>query len=166
MKKLSFLLIMAIIAITGCNSSSSNSNSNAGTESTSVTPGSDNNTSSSTATDDNSSKNVTDNNKKATRQAAKTDYEVAVGSSFSIEMTSNPTTGYRWHWMNRNSVSTVDSTGYRYIQDSPGKMGSGGKEVWTFTGKRSGTDTIRFDYNRAWAKKPAVNSKTFTVRVD
>jgi predicted secreted protein len=167
MRKLIFIFITAIIAITGCNSSSSsNSNSNPKTESTSVTSGNDNNNTSSTAADNNNSKNADDNSKKATRQASKTDYEVTVGSSFSIEMASNPTTGYHWHWINRNSVSKVDSIGYRYIQDSPGKMGSGGKEVWTFTGKRSGTDTICFNYSRAWVKNTAANSKAFTVKVD
>ncbi|MGD0711842.1 MAG: protease inhibitor I42 family protein [Bacteroidales bacterium] len=176
MRTLAILVIIAYSAVTSCNNTSSNSNANGSntknsdssskSSNISSSNNSDNKSNSSTASDNKNNQNTVDNNKKATRTAVKYDYEVAVGASFSIELGSNPTTGYRWHWVNRSSVSTVDTTGYKYVSSHPGMMGSGGKETWIFTGKKAGTDSLKFQYNRSWEKKPAVNLKEFSVKVD
>ncbi|HZK93014.1 MAG TPA: protease inhibitor I42 family protein [Prolixibacteraceae bacterium] len=94
-----------------------------------------------------------------------TDYEIAVNDSFQIELDSNPTTGFAWKWTNKESVSIVDSTGTEYIPDAPSLTGSGGKEIWKFTGMKSGTDTIKMEYCRPWDPASAVNTKNITVEV-
>lgn len=165
---------MAFTAVTSCNNQNGNSNTKVNSSDSSINKKSDitkNDNSSSAensspAPDNNNSKNVVDNNKKETKAPAKYDYEVAVGSSFSIELASNPTTGYRWHWANRNSVSIVDTAGYSYTRSRPGMMGSGGKETWKFTGKKTGIDSIKFEYSRSWEKNPPIKSKAFFVKVD
>lgn len=177
MRTLAILVIIAYTAVTSCNNTGSNSNANGSStknsdssssksSNISSSNNSDNKSNNSAASDNNNSQNTIDNNKKATSTAVKYDYEVAVGASFSIELGSNPTTGFRWHWVNRSSVSTVDTTGYKYVSSHPGMMGSGGKETWIFTGKKPGTDSLKFQYNRSWEKKPAVNLKVFSVKVD
>ena len=171
MRTLTIIVFIAFVAITACNNNSNvsnNSSSDSSSKDANVS-GSDNNSSkteNNTAnSENNSNKNAAESNKRATRTAFRCDYEVAVGASFSIELASNPTTGFRWHWVNRNSVSTIDSTGYSYKSSGAGKMGSGGAEVWTFTGRRSGTDTIKFQYNRSWEKKPALKTQVYSVNV-
>jgi len=167
MKTLVIFLFIIIIAITSCNNNNSNSSNTDSNNATSSNNNSICNTSKTTSSesDNNSSKEIVDNNKRETKTAIRTDYEISVGSSFTIELVSNPTTGYRWHWINRNKVNTIDTTGYRYVGDSPGKMGSGGKEIWTFTAKRTGTDTIKFQYSRSWQKNSETNTKIYSVKV-
>ncbi len=87
------------------------------------------------------------------------------GDSFQIELTSNPTTGYSWKWVNRKSVSIVDTIGYKYLPDSLGLVGSGGKEIWLFKGIKIGVDSLCFEYNRVWEANSTVNTKTIYVRI-
>ncbi|MBM4176751.1 MAG: protease inhibitor I42 family protein [Ignavibacteria bacterium] len=95
----------------------------------------------------------------------KFDFDIEKGKSFQIELKSNPTTGYSWKWINRTSVSIVDTAGYKYLPDRPGLVGSGGKEIWTFKGMSIGNDSLRFEYNRSWEPNSTVESKTIYVRV-
>jgi inhibitor of cysteine peptidase len=99
-------------------------------------------------------------------EGPKYDYIVAVDSSFTIELVSNPTTGYTWQWANRKTESIVDTTGYSFLPDNPGTTGSTGKEKFVFKGKRSGIDSLKFLYKRSWdSDSPAKDSKVFTVKV-
>ena len=95
----------------------------------------------------------------------KTDYEIAVNESIQIELNSNPTTGFAWKWTNKDSVSIVDSTGTEYIPDAPALTGSGGKEIWKFTGLKSGTDTIKLVYCRPWDTASTSASKNIVIMV-
>jgi len=95
----------------------------------------------------------------------KTDYEIAVNESFQVELDSNPTTGFAWKWTNKESVSIVDSTGTEYVPDTPALTGGGGKEIWKFTGLKSGTDTIKLEYCRPWDTTSTANTKNVTVKV-
>jgi len=104
-------------------------------------------------------------NKKTNSDNMETDYEIEVNDSFQIELDSNPTTGFAWKWTNKESVSIVDSTGTEYIPDAPALTGSGGKEIWKFTGLKSGNDTIKLEYCRPWDTTSAVNTKNVTVKV-
>jgi inhibitor of cysteine peptidase len=104
-------------------------------------------------------------NKKNNSDNMKTDYEIAVNESIQIELDSNPTTGFAWKWTNKQSVSIVESAGTEYIPDTPALTGRGGKEIWKFTGLKTGTDTIKLEYCRAWETTSAVNRKNITVEV-
>ena len=95
----------------------------------------------------------------------KTDYTIAVNENFQIELDSNPTTGYNWNWVNKKSVSIIDTFDYKYIPNTPVLMGSGGKAIWKFKGIKSGTDTIKLEYCRSWEPNSTVAKKTITVKV-
>ena len=95
----------------------------------------------------------------------KTDFEISVNESFQVELDANPTTGFAWKWTNKDSVSIVDSTGTEYIPDTPALTGSGGKEIWKFTGLKSGTETIKMEYCRPWDTTSTANTKNVTVKV-
>ena len=95
----------------------------------------------------------------------KTDYEIAVNESFQLELDSNPTTGYRWEWTNKESVSIVGTLDNKYVSGSPASAGSGGKEIWKFKGLKSGLDTIKLEYCRSWEPNSSVDKKTITIKV-
>jgi len=104
-------------------------------------------------------------NEKINSDNMKTDYEIAVNESILIALDSNPTTGFAWKWANKESVSIVDLTGTEYIPDAPALTGSGGKEIWKFTGLKSGTDTIKLEYCRPWDSTSTVNTKNISILV-
>ncbi len=95
----------------------------------------------------------------------KSEYEIAVNQSFQINLVSNPTTGYSWKWTNKQSVTVVDTFNFGYIPDKPMLDGSGGKEVWNFRGIKTGTDTIKLEYNRSWDPNSTVDTKKILVIV-
>lgn len=95
----------------------------------------------------------------------KTDFELSVNESFQVELDANPTTGFAWKWTNRESVSIIELSGSEYIAADPVLIGSGGKEIWKFKGIKTGIDTIKMEYGRAWETTSAANRKNITVEV-
>ncbi len=72
---------------------------------------------------------------------------VPVGQEFTIDLASNPSTGYSWvlagslpDWLQQ-----VDKT---YVADNPGLPGGGGTEHWTFRATKPGSATLTFQYKR------------------
>lgn len=92
-------------------------------------------------------------------------YSISIQEEFLIELESNATTGYSWQWMNRQSVSIVDSIGFIYTVLYPDRVGSPGKEIWKFKASQPGTDTLHFVYRRPWEKNVIVRTKEFVVEV-
>lgn len=91
--------------------------------------------------------------------------------SATIQLASNPTTGYTWNVTSYdNSLITLS---HQYIRSKPEMIGSGGYEVWTITATQkalnapSQTTTINFSYLRSWEKgKVPVNVKTVVVKIN
>jgi len=95
-------------------------------------------------------------------------FNVTAGQNVVVKLSSNPTTGYKWH------VSSTDRTfGYPakdvYTASKPAAVGSGG--VQTLTWKTAGgfpvtgKHTVKLEYQRPWAET-APPAKTFTFTVD
>ncbi len=93
------------------------------------------------------------------------DFEVLIGESFSMNLKSNPTTGYSWYWVNKENVEIVDSINYKYHSDNPHLIGSGGVESWSFKGVEKGIDTLRFEYIRPWEKEDPADETIIVVKV-
>jgi predicted secreted protein len=95
-------------------------------------------------------------------------YLISINDTIAFSLSSNPTTGYSWKWLNQNDVSIVISGGNQYIQDSPNDKqisGRGGKEIWKFVGSKSGADTIKLGYQRPWESSQPIKLVTIPVRV-
>jgi inhibitor of cysteine peptidase len=93
------------------------------------------------------------------------DHYVKAGETFEISLPSNPSTGYSWHWTNREEAVCVDSVSHTYTGggDQPG---SGGTDTWVFQGKRAGECTLVLKYFRSWENPPApADTKAFRVLV-
>lgn len=102
---------------------------------------------------------------KINSKVMKADYEIGVGESFQIELTSNPSTGYAWKWTNKQGISIVEVSDNQYIADHPDRVGGGGKEIWKFKGIKSGIDTLKLAYNRSWESNQSADTRTITVKV-
>jgi inhibitor of cysteine peptidase len=98
-------------------------------------------------------------------KGVKADYEIAVGESFTLELPTNPSTGYSWMWMNKSNASLLDSINYTYVPKKPIMMGSGGTAVWKFKGIKKGIDSIQLNYCRPWELNAPVQVKTIVVKV-
>jgi len=79
------------------------------------------------------------------------DVVVSVGESFEIELSENPTTGYRWQ-MSATGPSAVELETDKF-EPSTEAIGAGGTRRWTFLAVREGNDHLEFEYRRSWERK-------------
>jgi len=93
-----------------------------------------------------------------------TDHQAKVDSIIKIELISNPTTGYSWKWTNKESITILDSIGFRFLPNS-NLTGSGGVEIWKFKCKKKGTEVIKFNYNRSWEPNSTVEQREISITV-
>ncbi len=157
---ISALLIVAI-CITGCTSPSTSS-SNQTTTANATSNATQNATS-------NATQNVTVN----TTTAAPV--SVQQGQNFTLQLQSNPSTGYQWKPSFDTSVASLKNQ--QYVADQPVTEGSGGKDVFTFQAVKVGSTTITFDHvspsgtvtdrtvNKVTVTQAATPQVSFTVRL-
>ena len=88
--------------------------------------------------------------------------EASVGDTFRVQLSENPTTGYRWH---------LQSAGYsalRMIDDSfeasAGGSGAGGIRRWIFMADHPGLIVLKMELRRSWQPQP-VDTFSVTIRV-
>lgn len=102
---------------------------------------------------------------KPSYQDIKADYEIEMNEQFQLNLVSNPSTGFKWKWINKQEVTVVDSVDYQYIEEDSNMIGCAGKETWTFKGVKKGVDTIKLEYRRPWEKQVSAKTKVIVVRV-
>ena len=87
--------------------------------------------------------------------------EVLVGDPFQVQLSENPTTGYRWH------LRSMDRAAYRVLEDafelSHGGPGGGGIRRWTFVVDHPAVAALHMELNLSGQPKPA---QTFNVTVN
>lgn len=76
--------------------------------------------------------------------------KVEKGSSFTIVLDSNPTTGYQWQFTQAVDEKVITLTKTEYVKADPSVIGSGGQEKWTFKAEEIGETTISLQYVRPW----------------
>ena len=89
--------------------------------------------------------------------------EVKKGMEFGILLEANHTTGYCWEILDGGDKNIVELVESDYKVTDEGKVGSGGREVWTFRAKSPGKTRISFRYARAWEKD--VDGKTASFEI-
>lgn len=92
---------------------------------------------------------------------------VVQGQQFSIELHSNPTTGY--HWRPTFDAGALALKSQTFVSDFPitqqaSHIGAGGTNVFRFQALRAGTTTITFDYIRSF-ERAALDETSYTVIV-
>ena len=74
-----------------------------------------------------------------------------VGTTFSITLTSNRTTGYSWALEDPLNQAIVYRS-KRYIAPGKTMLGAPGWEIWTFSAVKPGKVLISMKYARPWEK--------------
>jgi inhibitor of cysteine peptidase len=89
------------------------------------------------------------------------------GQIFSIELASNPSTGYSWQLGKPLNTAVLQLVNNIFDQAQTNMIGAGGKEIWTFKAVGKGSATVDLNYTRPWEKNtPAAKTSSFQVMVD
>ena len=79
--------------------------------------------------------------------------EVEVGSSFTVSLCSNATTGYKWSEAAQISDPAVlQQIDHKFVppRSDATVVGAAGTEVWTFKALNKGTTNVDMEYGRPW----------------
>jgi len=79
--------------------------------------------------------------------------KVAVDSSLTVTLCSNPTTGFQWESPQITDQTVLEQVDHKLVMpesEPPPPPGTPGQEVWTFKALREGTSTISIAYSRPW----------------
>ncbi len=86
--------------------------------------------------------------------------EMSVGDSLVVTLPSDVRTGHSWSsWVSDETI--LQQSDHEYI----GRVGAGGKEIWTFKVLTAGTCTIEMEY-RPPQEEDATPAQTFDLTVD
>jgi inhibitor of cysteine peptidase len=92
--------------------------------------------------------------------------EVEVGREFAIPLASNPTTGYRWDFIEPVDGRIVEFVESEYKGQEGERKGAGGEEIFAFRAVSQGTAKISLGYARWWERNPLpIQTQTFKVVV-
>lgn len=94
--------------------------------------------------------------------------ETGMGQEFTIELPSNPTTGYSWQLISltTGSVQLQDKT-FKLTEEIEGIVGAGGYEIWTFLAIKKDTVNLMFEYKRSWEnQEPPVEKRKFRIVIN
>ena len=80
------------------------------------------------------------------------DATAAVGSTVTVTLCSNPTTGFSWGEQAQISDKAVlKQTSHKTVAAADtGMVGAPGTQVWTFEALKAGSSTVSFSYSRPW----------------
>jgi len=76
---------------------------------------------------------------------------IAPNRVFTIQLQSNPTTGYEWSL----AIEPEDIVSFKsknYTSGESGRVGVGGTMTWSLSTKKIGKTTLKFSYHRPWEK--------------
>ncbi|OGX14371.1 MAG: hypothetical protein A2351_01960 [Omnitrophica bacterium RIFOXYB12_FULL_50_7] len=90
---------------------------------------------------------------------------VQPGDEFSITLTSNPSTGFRWKMTLPEDQKTVKLLGSAHVASHEVMPGVPGEEVYKFKAMTPGEIKVDFVYERPWEPKAAPTRKIFTILV-
>ena len=91
--------------------------------------------------------------------------EVAVNGTITVTLDSNATTGYSWQLSGISDSSVLEKTNNVYEVPTSGRIGAGGKEVWTFKALRAGKTTLTMEYDQPWTGGQK-DAKNFDMTMD
>ncbi|MDD3365166.1 MAG: protease inhibitor I42 family protein [Syntrophomonas sp.] len=94
------------------------------------------------------------------------EYQLPVGQTLIISLSSNPTTGYTWNIKNAGDEKILSPIGNTYLGESNEnqlRVGQGGQQYWRFKALQAGTTELQLVYARPWESvQPA---RVFTLKV-
>jgi predicted secreted protein len=96
------------------------------------------------------------------------DVSLKVGGRLEVHLDANHTTGYLWVQVPvEKPVLQGQGKAVYHENQSAGKVGVGGVEIWKFKAFRAGKQSLRFEYRRPWEKTAsAAKTLSFDVTVE
>jgi inhibitor of cysteine peptidase len=95
-----------------------------------------------------------------------TEVSSTVGSTFTIALAANHTTGYLWRLAKPPNPNLLRQVSETYRENDSGKLGVGGKELWTFEALATGSAEVSFEYARPFEKDAApVNTARYQIEI-
>jgi inhibitor of cysteine peptidase len=96
------------------------------------------------------------------------DVSLKVGGRLEVHLDANHTTGYLWVQVPvEKPVLQKQGKAVYHENQSAGKVGVGGVEIWKFKAFRAGKQSLRFEYRRPWEKTAsAAKTLSFDVTVE
>lgn len=95
-----------------------------------------------------------------------TNIEVKAGSSFTIQLEENPTTGYMWSVsVSDESIVKMESDKYNDESAGEGLVGAPGNHTYVFEALKVGTAQITFVYERSFEEGSAAETVVYNVTV-
>jgi inhibitor of cysteine peptidase len=85
------------------------------------------------------------------------------GEKFTIELQSNPSTGYRWYllFFDKSILKLISS---EFARKPTNNIGTVGTQQFNFEATKEGTTSIKLIYKRSWEKE-TMKSNEFFVNV-
>ena len=102
---------------------------------------------------------------KQTSGSAVDTYTLKIGQHVDITLNANPSTGYSWSWINKATVTTVDSVAAISVSTN-NVPGSPSQEIWRFKAVKAGSDSIKFRYAQPWVGGAVGETRTLFIRVN
>lgn len=79
---------------------------------------------------------------------------VSSGDEFTVELESNPTTGYEWQVVQIEDEAIVRLVDSEYVPPDSDLLGASGKEVFTFEALEEGNTKVTLEYARQFEESP------------
>ena len=89
----------------------------------------------------------------------------SVGETFTITLRGNPTTGYSWDATEIPAEITLTEKHYEQDKTDPMMVGVGGTFHFRFKAVKKADAAIHFEYRRPWENLPAVEVRSYRVRI-
>ena len=90
---------------------------------------------------------------------------VALGDTFTLTLRGNPTTGYSWDATEIPAEITLTEKHYEQDKTDPMMVGVGGTFHFRFKAVKKADANIHFEYRRPWEKLPAIEVRSYRVRI-
>ncbi len=101
----------------------------------------------------------------STTVANKNSLTAEKGSTVTIRVEGNPSTGYGWEASEISPNLTLIEKRFEDTRKDPQLLGAPGIYVFTFKALDSGTGSVRLDYLRPWEKNPPIKSQSYRIEV-
>jgi predicted secreted protein len=102
---------------------------------------------------------------KQTSGAEVDNYNLKIGQYIDVTLNANTSTGYRWSWINKAAVTTVDSIAAISVT-SNNVPGSPSQEIWRLKAVKAGSDSIKFRYAQPWVGGAVGETRTLFIKVN
>jgi len=90
---------------------------------------------------------------------------VAPGSIITLNLCSNPSTGFSWGEQAQiNNKEVLKQTSHKTVASGTSMPGAPGAQAWTFEALKAGVSTASFSYSRPW-EGGEKNVETFNLNV-